>query len=38
MEYCRREMPRYMVPKVIHLHQALPRTASGKIDRQALSA
>jgi acyl-CoA synthetase (AMP-forming)/AMP-acid ligase II len=38
MEYCRREMPRYMVPKVIHVHPALPRTASGKIDRRALSA
>jgi acyl-CoA ligase (AMP-forming) (exosortase A-associated) len=34
--YCRREMPPYMVPKAIHAHDALPRTTTGKIDRNAL--
>jgi acyl-CoA ligase (AMP-forming) (exosortase A-associated) len=38
LEYCRRNMPPYMVPKVIEVHAALPRTASGKMDRRALSA
>ena len=36
LEYCRREMPRYMVPRQIVVHPAFPRTASGKIDRQAV--
>jgi len=34
--YCRREMPNYMVPKSIVVHQRFPRTASGKIDRKAV--
>ena len=37
-DYCRREMPRYMVPRRIYVHDAFPRTASGKIDRKALGA
>ncbi|HET9396634.1 MAG TPA: AMP-binding protein, partial [Nitrospiraceae bacterium] len=36
IEFCRREMPRNLVPRSIHLHEALPRTASGKIDRKSL--
>src|SRR5215211_81336 len=35
-EYCRREMPRYMIPRRIYVHDAFPRTASGKIDRKAV--
>jgi len=34
--YCRREMPNYMVPKSIVVHQRFPRTSSGKIDRKAV--
>lgn len=34
--YCQREMPSYMVPRIFQLHDSLPRTASGKIDRKAL--
>jgi amino acid adenylation domain-containing protein len=34
--YCRREMPSYMVPRAVHTHAALPRTASGKLDRKAI--
>jgi acyl-CoA synthetase (AMP-forming)/AMP-acid ligase II len=37
LAYCRREMPRYMVPRNILVHSALPRTASGKLDRKSLS-
>lgn len=34
---CVRQAPPYMVPKVIQIHQGiLPRTPSGKIDRQAV--
>ncbi|CAM2011445.1 AMP-binding protein [Acanthopleuribacter pedis] len=36
--YCRQHMPRYMVPHDIVLHQALPRTATGKIDRKQVSS
>jgi acyl-CoA ligase (AMP-forming) (exosortase A-associated) len=35
--YCRREMPTYMVPRAVHTHAALPRTASGKLDRKGIS-
>jgi len=38
MAHCRREMPRYMVPRRIEVHPAFPRTASGKIDRTAVGA
>ncbi len=37
--HCRREMPHYMVPRRIHAWDgAMPRTANGKIDRQAVIA
>lgn len=36
LDYCRREMPRYMVPRHIHVHESFPRTTSGKIDRQSV--
>jgi acyl-CoA ligase (AMP-forming) (exosortase A-associated) len=35
--FCRREMPSYMVPRQIQVRESLPRTASGKIDRNSLS-
>jgi acyl-CoA synthetase (AMP-forming)/AMP-acid ligase II len=38
LAYCRREMPRYMIPKSIRIHDVLPRTASGKLDRKSLAA
>jgi acyl-CoA ligase (AMP-forming) (exosortase A-associated) len=36
LEHCRREMPRYMVPRHIYVHESFPRTASGKIDRRSV--
>ena len=36
ISYCQREMPSYMQPRQIVVHQQLPRTASGKIDRRSL--
>lgn len=36
ISFCQREMPSYMQPRVIVVHDALPRTASGKIDRHSL--
>lgn len=38
LEYCRREMPAYMVPGRILWRESLPRNANGKLDRAALSA
>jgi acyl-CoA synthetase (AMP-forming)/AMP-acid ligase II len=35
---CRRNLPAYMVPAEIRVHTLLPRTVSGKFDRQGLSA
>jgi amino acid adenylation domain-containing protein len=31
-------IPRHMVPEAIHVREALPRTSTGKTDRQALAA
>ncbi|MDP5306192.1 AMP-binding protein [Paracoccus spongiarum] len=39
MAHCRRSMAHYMVPRHIHLWEgAMPRTASGKLDRPAIIA
>ena len=36
LEFCRVEMAPYKVPKLIHLMDALPLTAIGKIDKKVL--
>ena len=36
--HCRRALPGYMVPAVVHSHETLPRSANGKLDRRALAA
>ena len=38
LEHCRACMPPYMIPRTIEVHDAFPRTTSGKIDRAALKA
>ena len=38
LDFCHQEMPRHMIPKVIHLHESLPKTGSGKIDRRILAS
>jgi acyl-CoA ligase (AMP-forming) (exosortase A-associated) len=37
LSYCQREMPHYMVPRSFHRHASLPRTSSGKVNRNALT-
>jgi acyl-CoA ligase (AMP-forming) (exosortase A-associated) len=36
LRYCRTEMPSYMQPHDVFVHDFLPKTPSGKIDRRAL--
>jgi amino acid adenylation domain-containing protein len=36
--HCRRILPRYMLPDVIEFRVGLPKTSSGKVDRQLLAA
>jgi amino acid adenylation domain-containing protein len=36
--YCRRRLPRYMVPEEFSFVDALPRTSTGKIDHRSLEA
>ena len=36
--FCARRLPRYMVPQTFEIRPALPRTATGKVDRRALEA
>ena len=38
LTYCQEVMPRYMVPRQIHVHASLGRTSSGKVDRAAVTA
>jgi acyl-CoA ligase (AMP-forming) (exosortase A-associated) len=38
LAYCQEVMPRYMIPTHVHVHAALSRTASGKVDRAAVRA
>jgi amino acid adenylation domain-containing protein len=35
--FCRERIPEYMVPEHIELRDVLPKTSTGKVDRQALS-
>lgn len=36
LEYCAKEMPRYMVPKEVKVYESFPRTSSGKVDRKSV--
>jgi amino acid adenylation domain-containing protein len=37
LEHCRQWLPSYMVPDVVEVREALPRTSTGKIDRAGLA-
>jgi amino acid adenylation domain-containing protein len=37
-QHCATALPRYMVPGVVEFQSDLPRTSSGKVDRQTLAA
>ncbi|MGH8934733.1 MAG: amino acid adenylation domain-containing protein [Acidimicrobiia bacterium] len=37
VEFCAARLPRYMVPESFEFRDALPKTSTGKIDRQALA-
>ena len=38
VRFCAARIPKYMVPETFEVRDALPRTSTGKIDRQALAA
>jgi len=35
-KWCSDIIPRYMIPETFEVHESLPKTSTGKIDRQAL--
>ena len=35
-DYCRERLPKYMVPEFVEFRAALPRTSTGKVDRNVL--
>ena len=37
VRFCEERIPRYMIPEQIELVEELPKTSTGKVDRQALS-
>ncbi len=37
-KFCSERVPRYMVPEIFEFVDALPKTSTGKVDRQALTA
>ncbi|MGH2771187.1 MAG: amino acid adenylation domain-containing protein [Actinomycetota bacterium] len=36
VRFCADRIPRYMIPELFEFHETLPKTSTGKIDRQAL--
>jgi acyl-coenzyme A synthetase/AMP-(fatty) acid ligase len=34
---CAEKIPRYMIPEAFYLHDSLPKTSTGKLDRQQLA-
>jgi len=37
VRWCAEIIPRYMIPETFEFHDALPKTSTGKIDRQLLA-
>ncbi len=38
LDHCRQWLPSYMVPDVVEIREALPRTSTGKVDRAGLAS
>lgn len=38
LQFCKETMPRYMIPSELQMHDALPLTSSGKLDRKRLAS
>ena len=36
VRFCADRIPRYMIPEAVHIRPSLPKTSTGKIDRQSL--
>jgi amino acid adenylation domain-containing protein len=37
LDHCRQWLPSYMVPDIVEFRQEMPRTSTGKVDRQSLA-
>lgn len=37
LRHCRTRLPRYMVPETLEIHDELPKTSTGKVDRRTLT-
>jgi acyl-coenzyme A synthetase/AMP-(fatty) acid ligase len=38
VSFCGERLPKYMIPELMEFRDALPKTSTGKVDRQALTA
>jgi crotonobetaine/carnitine-CoA ligase len=36
LDYCRRSMPKFMIPRFIELREALPKTPTGRVEKHKL--
>ncbi len=37
LQYCSKQLPKYMIPEIVEFRDSLPVTSSGKVDRKKLS-
>ena len=37
LQYCAKQLPKYMIPEIVEFRDSLPTTSSGKVDRKKLS-
>ena len=37
ISFCAERIPEYMIPELFEFREALPKTSTGKVDRQALA-
>jgi acyl-CoA synthetase (AMP-forming)/AMP-acid ligase II len=38
ISFCAERIPRYMIPELFEFRETLPKTSTGKVDRQSLAA